>query len=75
MVIAVTPRVLTSPALSRADKQICRDRVYERAVSNFSIFFPPLFPLSLFFYFSFSTLRRGKCITQNYGAITRYAGR
>jgi len=27
------------PALSHADKQICRDCVYERTVSNFSIFF------------------------------------
>jgi len=41
------------------------------AVSNFSIFFS-FFP---FFYFFIFDVPRGKCITQNYGAITRYTGR
>jgi len=40
------------PALSHADKQICRDCVYERAVSNFSIFFLLFSPFFLIFLFS-----------------------
>jgi len=61
MVIAVTPHVLMPRQLSHADKQICRNRVYERVVSNFSLFF--------FFFFFF-----GKRITQNYGAIAPLQG-